>query len=80
MSRIKDIAFLAATVFWIYRATLRVPFPVRRAESDEVVIRLVDPDEVSSYWQPWRDELAPLWDGIRHALAALKREIASHQG
>ena len=77
---IAPLAFVAALVFWIYRATLKVPFPVRRLEQSEVVIRLVDPDEVPAYWRPWRDELAPLFEGIQEAIAALKRECASGRG
>ena len=40
------IAFVAGTVYWVYRFTRKVPFPVRRVQEGEVAVRLVDPDAV----------------------------------
>jgi hypothetical protein len=52
--------FLGAILLWIFRATRRVPFPVRRIEQGEVAIRLVSPEQVPALWQPWKLELEPL--------------------
>lgn len=54
------IAFIAGVVYWVYRFTGRVPFPVRRTGEGEAVIALVPPSEVSAHCQQWCVELAPL--------------------
>jgi len=58
-------AFLAAVVGWIYRRTGKVPFPVSRPAEGELIIRLIPPDEVSTYWQRWKEELRPVLDEFR---------------
>ncbi|HHX64091.1 MAG TPA: hypothetical protein GX702_04285 [Chloroflexi bacterium] len=54
------IVFTAGVVFWIYQVTKKVPFPVRRAGENEIVIGLVEPKQVPSYWEQWKDELGPI--------------------
>ena len=51
------LALIGGIVYWIYDRTGKVPFLIRRVEEGEVAIRLVDPDEVPTYWQQWREEL-----------------------
>ncbi len=67
-------ALVVATVYWIYRATGKVPFPVRRNARDEIVLRLVEPDEVPDYWHPWKEELAPAIDALKKAFDRIKAE------
>jgi len=66
------IAFLAALVMVIYRATGKVPFPVKGEAPEELVVTLVPPEEVGAHWRVWRQELAPavarvraLWVDVR---------------
>ena len=59
------LAFLGGMVYWIYRCTGKLPFPVRRVEEGELVIRLVDPEQVPTYWQQWKEDLDPLLDRLR---------------
>ncbi|MBM3187250.1 MAG: hypothetical protein FJZ90_00830 [Chloroflexi bacterium] len=66
------VAFVAGTVYWIYRFTRKVPFPVRRAQEGELVVGLVDPQEVPAYWQRWRAELEPLWARVQAVTRELK--------
>ena len=62
---------LAGIVGWIYRHTGKVPFPVRRAGEDEVVIGLIVPQDVPGYWEQWKTELQPLLD----VLATLGKDL-----
>jgi len=62
---------LAGIVGWVYRQTGKVPFPVRREGEDEVVIGLVEPQDVPSYWEQWKAELQPLLDVV----ATLGRDL-----
>ena len=63
---VAPFVYLAGVVAVIYRYTGKVPFPARRTEEHELVIRLVEPGEVRGYWQQWLSGLEPL-------LAALQR-------
>ena len=65
------LAFIAALIYWVYRATGRVPFPVRRLGHEEIALGLVPPSQVSVYWRPWRQELEPLLEALRAAVAGL---------
>lgn len=71
------LAFLAGLVLWVYRYTGMVPFPTRRSEHGEVVIRLVDPGEVPKYWQGWRRDLEPVVGAVRDAFARARERIAA---
>ena len=64
--------FLAAMVYWVYRYTQRIPVPVRHKEFDEIGLRLVEPDEVQSYWAPWRTEVEPLVERVKATFEALR--------
>jgi len=66
------LAFLGGVLYWIYRATGRVPFPVSRPAPGELLIKLVPPEEVPSYWQRWRTELAPMVERWRALIAEIK--------
>jgi hypothetical protein len=57
---VTPLLFVGAILVWVFRATHRVPFPVRRIEEGEVVIRLVSPEQVPTLWRPWKQELEPL--------------------
>ncbi len=54
------LVYLAGVVAWVYHYTGKVPFPARRTDEDELVIRLVEPEEVRGYWQRWVEGLQPL--------------------
>ena len=73
------VAFIAGFVYSIYRFTRRVPFPVRRADEGEVVVRLVTPDEVPGYWAHWKTELQPLLSRLNR-LADMVRAEHEHLG
>ena len=74
MGILGPLVFLGGIVYWVYRYTKRIPFPVRRTEAGEVAVRLVEPEEVPTYWQQWKEELAPLFDRLVILVAEL-REI-----
>jgi hypothetical protein len=65
------LLFLGGVILWIYRHTRQVPFPVSRPREGEVTVRLIYPEEVPSYWKPWRAELEPLLARLRAILAQL---------
>ncbi len=70
------LAFLGGVVYWIYRATGQVPFPVSRATPGELTIKLVAPEEVPLYGQRWKTELAPVaerWRALIEAWKSLRR-------
>lgn len=73
---IAPVVFVAGTVYWIYRFTRKVPFPVRRLGEGELVIGLVDPDQVPMHWERWRAELEPLWARVQ-AIAEAAKERSS---
>lgn len=58
------LAVLAGAVFWIYRFTGKVPFPVRREQEGELVVGLVPPGDVPTYWQHWKAEIMPIVDKL----------------
>jgi len=64
--------FLAALVYSVYRFTQRIPVPVRHENVDEIGLRLVEPEEVQSYWSPWRAEIEPLIDHVKATIKALE--------
>ncbi|MEA3406530.1 MAG: hypothetical protein U9R48_00430 [Chloroflexota bacterium] len=72
------LAFLAGIVFWIYKATGKIPCPTQRLEEDGVAIRLVKPDRVAEYWDAWQEELRPIFDRI-YSLVNTARERHSHR-
>ena len=65
------VAFVAAFVYWIYRLTERVPFPIRRVEGQELTIGLVEPESVPGLWEQWTSELQPLIERVRVTVAEL---------
>ncbi|MBN1402514.1 MAG: hypothetical protein JXA74_16865 [Anaerolineae bacterium] len=69
------LAFVAATLYWIYRATGKIPFPVRRAAKDELTIGLIEPGEVPGHWQPWRDEIEPIVERAKSTIAQLVSDV-----
>lgn len=71
------LLFLGGIVLWIYHRTRKVPFPVRRVEEGELVVRLVEPNQVPSYWQHWKEELAPVLDQLYVLVAEL---VSTYEG
>jgi hypothetical protein len=67
---------LGGVILWLYRYTRKVPFPVSRPRAGEVTVRLVYPEEVPSYWKPWRAELEPLLARLRAVLALLQERYS----
>lgn len=68
------VAFVGGLIYWIYRFTSQVPFPMRRADEGEVVIKLVDPDEVPGHWQQWKEDMEPIISRVRHVLELARAE------
>jgi hypothetical protein len=68
------IVFTAGVVFWIYQITKKVPFPVRRAGENELVIGLIEPEQVPAYWHGWVQELDPVLAKFR----AIRDELRSN--
>jgi hypothetical protein len=58
------VVVVASAVFWVYRFTGKVPFPVRREQEGELVVGLVNPSEVPTYWQRWKAEIMPIVDKL----------------
>jgi hypothetical protein len=71
------LAFLAGIVYWVFRFTGQIPFPVRRPVEGELAIKLVDPVEVPAYWQHWKKELEPILDKYRALIEECKTRYAS---
>ncbi|MBC7236621.1 MAG: hypothetical protein H5T69_12345 [Chloroflexi bacterium] len=71
------LCFLGGVVVAVYRLTGMVPFPVRRLDEGELVVRLVDPAEVPSYWRRWQAELLPLIERARQVAWQLR---TAHNG
>jgi hypothetical protein len=78
MGILGPLAFIVGLVWWIYRYTGKVPFPLNRRTAGEVTLKLVDPLEVPTYWQPWKEELAPLcakfcalWEDLKGQIVRL---------
>ncbi len=70
------LALLGGAIYWIYRATGQVPFPVQRTAPGELTIKLVAPEEVPTHWQKWKAELAPVaerWRALVETLKSLRR-------
>lgn len=70
------LALLGGVVYWIYRATGQVPFPVGRPGPGELTLKLVTPEEVPTYWQRWKAELVPVverWRALVETLKSLRR-------
>jgi hypothetical protein len=70
------LALLAGVVYWVYRATGRVPFPVSRPAPGELTLKLVAPEEVPTHWQTWKAELAPAidrWRALVETVRSLRR-------
>jgi len=67
------LAFAAGVLYWVYRSTHKIPFPISAPAEGQLVISLVEPSEVSSYWQPWRQSLCD----VRNRFVSLAREIKS---
>ncbi len=78
---IGPLAFLVGVVYWIFRATRKVPFPVERPEEGAVIIRLVEPEQVPVYWEQWQAELSPvisrLVNTVRELIAQCRSSLAS---
>jgi hypothetical protein len=72
---VAPVAFVAATLYWIYRATGRIPFPARRTTQAELTLRLIEPAEVPAYWQPWRDEIQPVVERVKSTVAQLLSDL-----
>jgi hypothetical protein len=53
------LAFLTGVVYWIYRYTHKVSFPVDRPAEGELTLKLIYPEEVPIHWQRWKAELEP---------------------
>jgi hypothetical protein len=66
------LAFLVGILYWIYRYTYKVPFPVSRPAEGELVLKLVYPDEVPAYWQRWQAELQPAWSKCQELLIEIR--------
>jgi hypothetical protein len=60
MGLVGPLAFLTGSVYWVYRYTRKVPFPIRRSGEGEIIVRLIEPSQVPAYWEVWKQELAPL--------------------
>ncbi|MHB0857805.1 MAG: hypothetical protein ACYC5M_09565 [Anaerolineae bacterium] len=69
---IAPLAFLAGVVYWIYRFTNKVPFPVQRPAVGELTVRLIDVEEVPLYWQGWKRELEPAWLKLKALIEDVK--------
>jgi hypothetical protein len=68
---VAPLAFMGGIVWWIYRYTGKVPFPVARSAEGELTMKLVDPQEVPAYWEQWKQDLMPLCEKT----CALGREL-----
>ena len=71
MGILGPLFFLSGVVLWVYRATRKVPFPLRKTEQGELVLGLIEPEQVPSYWLQWKEEFAPLvafWQEVRGIL------------
>lgn len=77
---IGPLAFVAGIIYWVFRATRKVPFPVERPEEGAVVIRLVEPEEVPLYWARWRAELAPVVSRLMGVIRELIAQCRSALG
>jgi hypothetical protein len=66
------VAFALGTIYWIYRFTRKVPFPVRRMSEGELVIGLVDAHDVPAHLRLWADEVEPLWTRVKVIVDAAK--------
>jgi len=71
------LGVVTGVVFYVYKATRKVPFPVRRAEEGELAIRLVEPDKILTYWQQWQEDLEPILDRLS-ILIKVASERRSH--
>ena len=68
------VAFVGGLVYWVYRFTSQVPFPTRRSDDGEVVVKLVDLDQVPRYWQQWKEGLEPIISRVHQVVETAKTE------
>jgi hypothetical protein len=71
------LAFAAGVLYWVYRYTHKIPFPVSEPGDGQLTIGLVEPSEVSTYWQPWRQSLYGMRDKFVAMAKDLKAELES---
>lgn len=67
------LAFAVGVIYWVYRATKKIPFPVSTPADGQLVIGLVEPSEVSSYWAPWRQSMSQ----VHERFVSLAQELKS---
>ena len=72
-------AFVGGILYWVHRATRKVPFPVSMPGHGELVIGLVEPSEVRTYWEPWRQSLLEVRDKFVAAAKELKTDLGQEQ-
>jgi hypothetical protein len=56
------LVFAGGILYWVYRYTHKIPFPVSSPAQGELVIGLVEPSEAPGSWAPWRQALLQVRD------------------
>ena len=65
------LAFVVGLLYWVYRSTKKIPFPVSTPADGQLTIGLIEPSEVSTYWGPWRQSLGE----VREKFVEVAKEI-----
>jgi hypothetical protein len=69
------LALVAAALYWVYRATGKLPFPARRTAKGELTIRLIEPTEIPAHWQVWQNEIEPVVERVKSIVGQLLSEL-----
>lgn len=74
------LAFAVGVLYWVYRSTKKIPFPVSSPADGELVIGLVEPSEVPTYWGPWRQSLSEVREKFVSLAQELKGDLENEAG